>query len=176
MNKIGLRYPVYKGPTTQGVIGEAIQGDASINLSEAKLYGDDVAVESIKSFVDGTLTLGVASMEEEIYAELLGHTVDSETGEITANVDDSAPYVGIGFYGVTTKSGTRKFRAVWFPKIQFAEPEDTNATKGETVEFNTPVLVGTIMANDDGNWKHEQTFATEAEAKTYLEGKAGIGA
>ena len=176
MAKIGLRYPVYKSSTSQGVIAKAIQADITIETAGATLRADDIIAEAINSFQNGTITLGVDDLSDEVYSEFLGHAVDSETGEITANVDDISPFVGVGFYGVKIVNNVRKYRAIWLPKTQFAEPEDTNATKGETVEFNTPVLVGTIMANDDGDWKHEQTFATEAEAKTYLEGKAGIGA
>lgn len=173
MAKIGLRYPVYKG-TTSGVIGEAIQADISINSSDVKLYADDAVAESIKAFIDGTLTIGVDDLPDAVYAEFLGHTVDEVTDEITANVDDVSPYVGVGFYGVRMVDNVRKFRAIWLPKVQFAEPADTNQTKSETVTFNTPVLVGTIMADDTGDWKKEQTFATEAEAVTYLKDKAGI--
>ena len=33
MAKIGLKYPVYKGATTQGVIGKAIQADITITTN-----------------------------------------------------------------------------------------------------------------------------------------------
>ena len=69
-------------------------------------------------------------------------------------------------------SNVKKYRAIWLPKVQFGEPADTNATKGYA--FNTPVLEGTIAPDDSGDWKNEQTFTTEAEAKTYLEGKSGV--
>lgn len=173
MAKIGLKYPVYKGNTTQGVIGKAIQADIAITVNGVFLYGDDGVAESDKSFQSGTITLGVDDLSDEIQTEFLGHTAD-ETGEITAKGVDDSPYVGIGFYGVKKVNGARKYRAIWLPKVQFGEPNDTNATKGENVTFNTPVLEGTIMLDDTGAWKKEQTFDTEAEAKTYLESKAGI--
>jgi len=176
MAKIGLRYPVYKSSTAEGVIGEAIQADITITSDEVKLYADDAIAESVKSFQTGTLTIGVDELSDAIYAAFLGHAVDAETEEVTAKSTDVSPYLGIGFYGVKIVDNVNKYRAIWLPKVQFAEPEDTNATKGETVTFNTPVLVGTIMPNDSDVWKMEQTFATAAEAKSYLDTKAGITA
>ena len=174
MAKIGLKYPVYKTTDSQGVIGKAIRADISIEVNDVKLYADDAIAESDKSFSGGTLTLGIDDLSDEVYATLLGHTVGTDPAEIVAKGSDDSPYVGIGFYGAKKVGGVRKYRAIWLPKVQFAEPADTNATKGETVEFQTPTLEGTIMLDDDGAWKYEQTFTTEQEAKAYLEGKAGI--
>lgn len=174
MAKIGLKYPVYKSATKHGVIGKAIQADISIDVNDAKLFADDDVAESDKSFKSGTIKLGVDDLSDEIQTEFLGHAKDETSGEITANGNDNNPYVGIGFYGIKKVNDVRKFRAVWFPKVQFSEPEDTNKTKGESVEFNTPSLEGTIMLDNNGDWKKENTFDTEAEAKEYLQEKAGI--
>lgn len=173
MAKIGLRYPVYKSAAKKGVIAKAIQADISISVNDVKLYADDAIAESDKSFQNGTITLGVDDLSDEVQAEFLGHIAD-EDGEITANKDDISPYVGVGFYAVKMVGGVRKYRAIWLPKVQFGEPADTNATKGDTVAFSTPTLEGTIFPDDSGDWKKEQTFDTEAGAKTYLEDKAGI--
>jgi phi13 family phage major tail protein len=174
MAKIGLKYPVYKTATSQGVIGKAIQADISISVNDVKLYADDGIAESDKSFQSGTLTLGVDDLSDAVQTAFLGHTVNE--GEITAKGTDPNPYVGIGFYGVKMVAGVRKYRAIWLTKVQFAEPSDTNATKGDTIAFATPVLEGTIMLDDNGDWKKEKTFATEAEAIAYLQNKSGVKA
>lgn len=174
MAKIGLKYPVYKTATSQGVIGKAIQADISISNNDVKLYADDGIAESDKSFQSGTITLGIDDLSDTIQAAFLGHTVSE--GEITAAGTDDSPYVGIGFYGVKMVAGVRKYRAIWLTKVQFAEPSDTNATKGDTIAFATPVLEGTIMLDENGDWKKEKTFATEAEAIAYLQAKSGVKA
>lgn len=177
MAKIGLQYLAYKGagtPPSKGVLAKAIQADLSIQLNEAKLYADDSVAESDKSFRDGTLTLGVDDLNDTIQKELLGHTIDTETGEITANGNDNNPYVSVGFVSISKKNGAQKFRALWLPKVQFAEPSETNQTKGENTSFSTPTMTGTIMLDDSGNWKYENSFATLALAKAYLDDKAGI--
>lgn len=174
MAKVGLKYPVYKGATNKGVLGKAIQADIAITVNEVFLYADDAVAESDKSFQSGRITLGTDDLSDLIQKELLGHSVDETTGEIVAKGTDNNPYVGIGFYGVKKVNNDQKFRAVWFPKVQFAEPNDTNATKAGNTAFSTPTFEGTIMLDDNGVWKNEQTFDTEAEAKAYLDGKAGI--
>jgi phi13 family phage major tail protein len=176
MAKIGLKYPVWRSTTTSecGVIAKAIQADIAISVNDVKLYADDAIAESDKSFQSGTITLGIDDLSDTVQTAFLGHTVNE--GEITASGTDQNPYVGIGFYGVKVVGGVRKFRAIWLPKVQFGEPADTNATKGDTVAFATPVLEGTIMLDDDGAWKYEQTFDTEAEAIAYLQAKSGVKA
>lgn len=172
MAKIGLRYPVYKTDTSYGVIGRAIQADIAITVNDGKLYSDDALSETDKTFQSGAITLGVDDLSDTIQEDLLGHAVDD--GEIIAGGSDIAPYVSIGFYAVKRVSGVSKYRAIWLKKVQFAEPADTNATKGETVVFNTPTIEGTIMVDDDDNWKNEKTFDTAAEAVAYLQGKSGV--
>lgn len=174
MAKIGLKYPVYKAAASQGVIGKAIQADISITVSEAKLFANDDIAESNKSFQSGTITLGIDDLTDTIQTAFLGHTVNN--GEIIAKGSDSNPFVSIGFYGVKQVSNVKKYRAIWLTKVQFAEPSDTNATKGETLAFATPTLEGTIMLDDNGDWKHEKTFDTESEAIAYLQAKSGVKA
>lgn len=173
MAKIGLKYPVYKSTEKKGVIAKAIQADIAVDVNDVKLYANDAIAESDRSFKNGTLTLGIDDLSDEIQAEFLGHKI-SEDGELVANESDISPYVQVGFYGAKRLNNKNKFRAIWLHKVQFGEPNDTNSTKGETISFSTPSLEGTIMVDDDGNWKSEQTFDTEAEAITYLNGKAGI--
>jgi phi13 family phage major tail protein len=174
MAKIGLKYPVWRSTTTSecGVIAKAIQADIAISVNDVKLYADDAIAESDKSFQSGTITLGIDDLSDTIQTAFLGHTVNE--GEITAKGTDPNPYVGIGFYGVKMVAGVRKYRAIWLTKVQFAEPSDTNATKGDTIAFATPVLEGTIMLDENGDWKKEKTFATEALAIAYLQEKSGV--
>jgi len=173
MAKIGLKYPAFKGAVNKGVIGKAIQADIAIQVNEVYLYGDDAIAESDKSFQSGKITLGVDDLSDDIQVEFLGHTV-AASGEITAKGTDNNPYVGLGFYGIKKVNNIQKFRAIWLLKVQFAEPNDTNGTKGQNVAFATSTLEGTIMLDDNGDWKKEQTFATEALAKAYIDDKAGI--
>ena len=174
MAKIGLKYPVYKDAEGGGQIAKAIQADVSITVNSVSLYADDAIAENDKSFQNGTLTLGIDDLNEGVLTKLLGHAKDSESEEIASNIDDVAPFVGVGFYGVKVVGGSKAYRALWFPKVQFEEPADSMTTKGETVTFGTDSIVGTIMPDGNGDWKLEKTFSSESDAIDYLNTKAGI--
>lgn len=173
MAKIGLKYPVYKGENAAGRIAKAIQADITVETNDATLYADDGVAETDKSFRRGTITLGLDDLPDEAQVALLGHTKD-DNGEITAHYEDAPPYVGIGFYGTKVVNNQRKYRAIWLPRVQFAEPSDTHSTQGENLAFSTPTITGTIMTDDTGVWKQEQTFTTESDAIEYINEKAGI--
>jgi len=172
MAKIGLKNLVYKSSTSAGKIAAAIQANIAITQSSVKLYADDSIRESDKAFQSGTVTLGVDDLSDEIQAELLGKTI--KNGEVVSNIGDEAPFVGVGFYGKKRVGGANKWRAIWLKKVQFGEPSDENQTREEVITFGTPTIVGDILLDDNGDWKEEQTFVTEAEAITYLNAKAGI--
>lgn len=182
MKKIGLKHPVYaKYSDTTGspvytngaVIAKAMSASIAINKNNSILYADDDIDEIDQSFISGTETLGLNEFPHEVQAELLGHKIDG-TGQMVANDNDISPYVGHGFYGKIRRNNANKWRAIWFHKVQFGEPNDETETKGESVVFQTPSIEGTIMKDINGDWKSEKVFDTEAEAIAWLDGKAGI--
>ena len=77
-------------------LGKAVSCSTSITNNEAKLYGDDTLAESDTSFSNGTITLGVTDDDDDVFAELLGHTV-TEDGEVIKAASDAAPYVGVPY-------------------------------------------------------------------------------
>ena len=189
MAKLGMKYPVYAIGTettsaisyaSGAVLAKAISADVSIETNEVKLYADDVVAESDVSFMSGTVSLGVDDLTDAVKVALLGYTegaqVDATLGsnELSAGSATTPPIVGLGFYAKRVKSGTATWRAIWFKKVKFKEPADGFATKGESVEFQTHTLEGTIMMAADDKWKEEGTFSTEDAAKAWLNGKAGI--
>jgi len=189
MAKLGLKYPVFAIATettsaisyaSGAVLAKAITANVSIETNDVKLYADDAIAESDHSFSSGTVTVEVDDLSNAAQLALLGYTegstIDATLGakELKAGGADSPAYVGFGFYGKKVVNKLSRWRAIWLKKVQFAEPEDEMATKGETAEFGTTSLEGTIMVAADGYWKEEATFDTEAEAVAYLNGKAGI--
>lgn len=191
MAKIGLKYPVYAVGTEAGsaityasgaVLAKAISANIAITTSDVKLFADDAIAETDRSFVSGSITLNADDLSDAVKVALLGYAegaeVDSvlESKELSAGSDTTPATVGVGFYGKRIKSGVVSYRAIWLKKVQFAEPADDFATRGDTAEFKTPTLEGTIMVAADGKWKEEGTFETEAKAIAYLNAKTGISA
>lgn len=181
MKKVGLKHPVYAlysdatgSPvyTAGAVMAKAMSAGIKINKNNEILYADDDIDDIDQSFISGAETLGLNELPLEVQSVILGHAIVN--GELTANKDDKSPYVGHGFYGRIKRNGVSKWRAVWFKKVQFGEPDDETETQGEKTVFKTPSIEGTIMKDIKGDWKAEKIFDTEVDAMAWLDGKAGI--
>lgn len=180
MAKIGLKnfyYSVATENATTGAItyagatklAKAISATFEPTVSDATLYADDAIAERDAGVTGGSLTLGIDRYDTATAAALLGHTVETN-GEMVSNVNDVAPYVGLGRVVTLMQDGAYKYRAVFFPKVKFQEPSSDNSTKGETTEFGTYEITGTVVPPVDGDWRKEQIFDTEAAAVAYLQG------
>ena len=177
MAKIGLDNFLYgilteaaDGTPTYGVAkkpGKAITCSVSITNNSAKLYADNVLAESDTSFQSGTVTIGVDEDDLITQADLLGHTITD--GEIVRNANDTAPYVGLGRIVTKMVNGVYKYKVEFLKKVKFGEPSQEDTTKGESVEFGTVTIEGTVAALADGEWSAAQTFDTRSAAQTYLE-------
>jgi len=186
MAQIGLKYFVCAPLDETGadisysdgmVIAHAIKADIAISNNEANLFGDDRAIESVKEFKDGKLTLNCDHLTYDTYSMLLGHSVIKDTAGnmiLIAKSDDSAAYVGVGFYGVTLKNNVEGFRAFWMHKVKFSVPNESFETKGDSTKFGTPTIEGSIYSDKYLVWKEECTFKDEQAAIAWINGKAGI--
>lgn len=63
-----------------------------------------------------------------------------------------------------------KYKVEFLYKVQFSEPKAENNTRGESTEFGTYELEGSISTLSDGKWSIAQEFTTKAAAETYLAG------
>ena len=157
--------PSYNGAKTPG---KAISCNVEISNNSASLYADDVLSESDTSFAGGTVTMGIDEDDLETMAELLGHTYSDS--EIIRNANDTAPYVGLGRVVTKMVNNVVKYKVEFLYKVKFSEPSAENNTKGESVEFATTEIEGTVAALKNGKWSIAKTFATKSEAMIYLNG------
>ena len=141
----------------------------------AELYANDALCESDYSFKKGTLSLTVADDEDEFVAAIMGNTVS--TGEVTSSIDDTAPEVGYGHILPKLVNNVKKYKVEFFPRVKFTKVTTDNKTRGESIEFSTTAIEGTVDPLEKevnglavGTWEKHQTFATLAEAETYLDG------
>lgn len=157
------------GTPTYGVArkpAKAITCNVSITNNEATLYADNTLAESDRSFQSGTVTMGIDDDDLETQAFLLGHEITN--GEIVRNASDVSPYVGFGRIITKMVGGVYAYKVEFLNKVKFAEPSSDENTKGESVEFGTTEIEGTVAALANGDWSKAQTFDTKAEAVTYL--------
>ena len=141
-----------------------------------KIYSDflktfyiyTVTREQVSLFKSGTLTAEIDNDDDTIFAELLGKTVDEETGVVTSNSEDTPIYVGFGHIVPKMVGRVKKYKVEFFPKIKF-KPFITDAkTKGDNLEFTTPSVEATIFENDNGDWEKHSVCDTDTEANTLL--------
>ena len=160
-----------KVPVFEKVVDEKFAPE----YNTAELYANDGLAESDYSFKKGTLSLTVADDDDKLCAELLGNT-DTD-GEVTSNIGDTAPEFGYGHIIPKMVGGARKFKVEFFPRVKFTKVTSDNKTRGESVEFSTTAIEGTVLPLETalnglkaGDWEKHQTFDTLAEAETYLDG------
>lgn len=157
--------PTYDGAKTPG---KAISCTVSITNNSAMLYADDVLAESDTSFQSGTVAMGIDEDDQTTMATLLGHTVSD--GQIIRSADDTAPYVGVGRVVTAMVNGAYKYKAEFLYKVKFSEPSAENNTKGESVEFSTTEIEGTVAALKNGKWSVAKSFDSKSDAISFLEG------
>lgn len=157
---------------TPKIMAKAISAELAPQIAEATLYADDGAAENVKEFTSATFTLGVDDLASDVMADLLGVTVD-KNGVVVSASDDIAPYVAVGF---RAKRSNGKYQYFWLYRVKFGVPNNTLATKGESITFNTPSIVGTVMRRNkaDGNgghpWKVDVVEGATGVDQTVIDG------
>jgi phi13 family phage major tail protein len=143
------------GNETYGIpvnLAKAITAELSVELAEATLYADDGAAYVIKDFKSGTLSLGVDDIGRSVAQDLTGATVDDNGVLISASENEGSP-VAIAYRAMMPNG---KYRYFWLYKVKFGVPSSSLQTKGDSIEFKTPTIEGTIMrrTREDGKGTH----------------------
>jgi phi13 family phage major tail protein len=159
-----------KVPEFEKVIDEKFAPE----YNSAELYADDALAETDYSFKKGSLAITVANDDDDKDAELMGNTITE--GEVVKNITDTAPEVGYGHIVTKMIGGVKKYKVEFFPRVKFTKITTDAKTRGESVEFGTTAIEGTVYPLDAyfngmkaSTWEKHKTFATEAEAEAYLD-------
>ena len=147
---------------------KAIDCKVSLELNSAELYGDDGLCESDYTFNKGTVTITVDDDDDTILAPLLGHDI-SEDGEIVRKDTDVAPYIAFGRILTKIVGGVYKYKVEYLSKVKFKDTMPDEATKGESIEFTTVSIGGSVMRKTNGEWSKSKTFTTYKDASDYLD-------
>ena len=172
IDAITKKYAAVEGavPCLEKVIDEKF----SAEYNSAELYADDVLAECDYSFKKGTLAITVANDDDKKEAELMGNTITED--EVVKTVSDTAPEFGYGHIVTKMVNGVKKYKVEFFPRVKWTKITTDAKTRGESVEFGTTAIEGTVFPLDAdfngmtaGTWEKHQTFAAEAEAEAYLD-------
>ena len=155
-------------------LAKAMTAELSVELAEATLYADDGAAEVIKEFQSGTLSLGIDDIGTTVASDLTGAIIDENHVLVSTSEDGGSP-VAIGF---RAKKANGKYRYFWLYRVKFGIPATNLTTKGESIEFSTPTIEGTVLRRNKtdalGNhpWKaevNEDETATQIISEWYNE-------
>ena len=155
--------------TTPANLGKAIDCKVSLDLNSAELYADDTIAECDYSLKKGTVTITIDDDDDTIFAEVLGHSIDSETNEVVRKDTDVPPYVAIGRILTKVVNGVYKYKVEYLSKVKFKDAMPDEKTKGETIEYSTPSIEGSVLKKADGEWSRTKTFTSYDEASAYLD-------
>ena len=186
MAKIGLnnfRYAIASIDAGTGVVtyggakkpAKAISFQFQPNVADASLYADDARAEYDSRVTGGTVTMGIDREDDQTMADLLGHT-KTLSDEIIDNVNDVAPYVGVGRVTRLMVDGVQKFRGTVISLVKFSEPNEEDNTMGESIEFGTSEISGQMIVPTNGKWRQRKVFTTQADALAYIESILGSSA
>lgn len=162
----------------------AVEYSVKVNTGDSKdLYADNGVKESSKStFSSGDLTLKTADMGPKLSSKILGlKTATRQVGEDTVTeviYDDqqNTTYKGFGIIEEHENDGVTGYLPVVFPRVRFDIPADAATTRGESIDWQTKEISGTILrsAKNDEKYKHpwkispEEPMTTEADAVKYI--------
>lgn len=187
-----LKHPVFaKGTYVDGqaptytdgvVVGKLMTANLTYTQADAKLYGDDALVASDISVTGGDITMQITHLSPEIKAKMLGMVSGSgSTGEYSLT-DAVPPLGGFGYVrGGIADNGNAVYTAYWLWRTTWAMSSENATTRGDSTEYQTPELKGTMMAaNIDNsgasNFYTQKDFTSEADAIAWVNAKAGISA
>lgn len=135
-------------------ISGAISANVNPNASSSTLFADDGPYDSAATLGEISLELNMADIPPAVSAALLGHTYQG--GMLTKRSTDTPPYVAIGYRSLKSNG---YYRYTWLYKGKFTDGETANATKGDSIEYQTPTITGAFVKRD-----YDDVWQTEADS------------
>lgn len=159
--------PITEAPSTGNetygtpvMLAKAISAELSVEVAEATLYADDGAVEVVKEFQTGTITLNVDSIGRSVAALLTGASVDTN-GVLVSSGEDVGTPVAIGF---RAKKANGAYRYFWLYRVKFGIPSTNLATKGDSITFSTPTIEGTVTRRNKADTRGRHPWKVEVNS------------
>lgn len=132
----------------------------------------------------GEVTCTLDRLTEDAYVDLFGYTLSTSsvtvnsssvtgTGFAITGAEQSNP-VGFGYVLWNQESNDRnKYVAVVYRNVTFKPPAVNGQTMGESVEWQTPEITGTVVGKEgDGTkpWTEVKKFPSQAAAIAFITG------
>lgn len=163
-------------------MGKAISATfAPVEGSDNNLYANNSIAETDgASAAGGTLTLNLDKLDADAIADLFGLTKTTESVTIGATSvsgtgfnytgNETANTVGVAFIRQKQENNSRAHHeAVIFSAVTFHMPQEEAQTLGESVEWQTPEIEGTVTNNTGAlPWRKTFEFPTQEAAIEFI--------
>lgn len=160
------------------LLGRATELSVDLNDQASNiLYADNSPAENDAQFSGGTMTITTDELRPQALIAALGvikQVITGVSGVTTPgaswlinNDNQSVPYLGFGAIAMRQINNKIYYVGIILDKIQFANPNDAITTKGESIEWQTPQLTGTLFRSDkpSHDWRRVTSLlSTEDEA------------
>ena len=165
------------------LMGKAVAASFDPNTPEENpLYANNAIAENdTSSGSGGTLALTLDRMTLEVAADLYGTTVKDVTvkvGEETVTGKEIEYYgletsvaVGMAYIKLHQEDGVQRHEVMFYREGTFTRPTDSARTMGESVEWQTPEVSGSIMGmQGDGSepWFRNSSWPSQEAAIAYI--------
>lgn len=171
----------YNGVST---MGKAISASFTPQDSgENNLYANNAIAETdAAAAAGGTLSLTIDRLKADAIADLFGLTKTTENVTVNSTTvsgsgfdytgNESAATVGVAFIRQKQEDNDRNYHeAIIFSAVTFKYPSDDAQTLGDSVEWQTPTIEGTITTNSGAKpWCKRFTFPSQAAAEAFITG------
>jgi len=162
-------------------LARGVSVELSLETSDTTdFHADNVVAESAGGvFTGGTVTLTVDGLKEEARRLLMGLPAAEKVNDVDVYVYDDRqviPYVGVGFVVRVMENGITSYIPYVLTKVIFEEDGLSAETQGESIEFQTSELTGTLMRDDTANHAWRKIGAgqtTEAAAEAVIDSILG---
>lgn len=166
--------PNYGTPVNLGALNKVSD---SPSFNEAKGYGDNALKVYVNEFKESDVSVEVLELSNENASAISGASIDTEGGkDLHFNMEDNAPYGGLGFYiNKALDNGSKVYQGVFYPKVKAAMQGEEYSTKGDSITLANSKLKFTASACNTGDWKIlSDNLSTEKEAADWVNGKVKV--
>lgn len=161
------RYNPETGAYSDGFkMGKATTFGVTANYANATLAGDNETAESEESFTNASITAGSTYWPIEAASVVFNHTVATD-GEVKFG-SETPNAIGYGVVQDGKANGVKCFSADILTNAVLRESAESYTTRGDSVEYVTPALEGTAIADKNGLWRRRKNFETLAEAEAWI--------
>ena len=135
-------------------------------------YEDINETEEKKVFAYAEISMNAADSLKDIESMIFGSEATQDS--IVSKDTDIHKNVGVGWRVMETIGGAKRYIAIWIHNVSFTEDSSEHNTRGDSVIYDTSLITGKAIPDNDGSWRTKKVFATSDEADSWIDTMAGI--